>query len=783
MKNRKLAHSRNRFCSAISVAVASAALFASHSAQAANVTMTADDASGNSSFSGGPTYKWSDGGIAPHADDYFTETFLLRSPTATGNYTFGGSSLTLGGVAGSAAGRLVIKNNALGMTLNANYILNGGILDLNADPESTTATVAGTINVLGESIIAATNRTATDNELLIVTATINGSALLKVNGYFSGAGALVGTVRLNAVNPFSGTLRVMSPLSTFAHPINGALQLNNLNAAQNATVTLDTTTASGTAPAMSFLNTSNTGTYNIGALDNSSGYTPGLILNDTAGAAVALSVGSKSVNTAFRGALSGLGSITKVGSASTWTLSGANTYTGATTISEGTLSLTGSISGTSAITLSGTSIFSETATGVIGGAVAYTQNSSGASVFSGPNTYTGATIIRGGSLSVYGVNGTINQSTGITATGATLNFDNAAANVDRVKDAATVTLGGVNGGGTFKLNSVATAGATETIGVLTLDSGNSTVTLTGGTTGDAATATTTLAIAGALNRTNFATALVRATNFGSATTTLGRGMITLGTPPTGSALVGPTTAAGVGSDKTLKIIPFLVGGTNSTGAGTPSSIGSCWVTWDSTVGLRIVDASTEVVSPAVGYTTPTLHQNLRIGSTGITITNASGIAVNSLILSPASADAPFNSTNSNPLTIDSGAVLNAPNPGYVCSIGSGFSKLNLDNSEGVVTVVSNTLTINTPIDVTQGGVHAANGGLTKAGAGTPRARRQQSLHRPNHDQPGHLGGEQQLGHFLCRRLHGLHPAGCRAQPAQCGDRHRRQPRARRRRPT
>ena len=56
----------------------------------------------------------------------------------------------------------------------------------------------------------------------------------------------------------------------------------------------------------------------------------------TGGTAVALTVGGNSLSTTYSGALSGLGSLTKVGSGALW-LAGANNYSGVTTVNGGML--------------------------------------------------------------------------------------------------------------------------------------------------------------------------------------------------------------------------------------------------------------------------------------------------------------------------------------------------------------------------------------------------------------------------------------------------------------
>ncbi len=323
--------------------------------RAANVTMTASDAGGTSSFAAAG--HWSNGAAPVAGNSYDTGNFILRTTndiTSGNNYIFFGGSLSV-----DAGGRFLGKfgnngaaNNVSDTITVTNLILNGGYMDSaggSASVDNEFMIVAGNITVNAASGLGALGETTSAFETLNINAPISGSAALAVSGSTINAGADTGLVQLSAANPYSGTITVSN--GVIANSANGLLQLNNPNALSNATLNVNSVLANPVSFA------SGIGTFNVGALTGKAS----LALTDTAGSAVTLSVGGNNSSGIYTGVLTDGGSgggLIKVGSG-TLTIAATNLYSGATTVSGGTLSLggAGSISNSSSITVSSGAIF------------------------------------------------------------------------------------------------------------------------------------------------------------------------------------------------------------------------------------------------------------------------------------------------------------------------------------------------------------------------------------------------------------------------------------------
>ena len=383
------------------------------------------------------------------------------------------------------------------------------------------------------------------------------------------------------------------------------------------------------------------------------------------------------------------------------------TFANSNSFGDGKITINDNISTSGAIFNTSSFGQSHLIAGIIGiNVTGVTQSGAIGMTLTGANAYTSATSVTAGTLTVSGTSGSINGSTSVTVNGGILSLDNSLGNVDRLKDTLTLTLGGSNGSGTLSFTgNGATSSTTETIGGLSIDKGAATITLKG----VGATTLQTLAVGGTgFLRANNGTMLVRGDSLQTASVNATRLLIN-GASGTGLTLVGGGTAAvGVftaGTTKTLSIVPYFIGDTVNTGNG------SGFLTYDTTAGtgggLRPLAAG-EYNTLVAGYTTAATPENVK--AFGGTISTASDVTVNSLLFSTATQTL---TGSGGKLIVNSGAVAATANTEM---IGAGFSRLTLGNgtwNEGIITPTSgNTLSINTPIDVT------GSGALTKTGAGT-----------------------------------------------------------------
>jgi len=229
----------------------------------------------------------------------------------------------------------------------------------------------------------------------------------------------------NNANTYSGTITVI--------PMSGAnggsyLGVNGNTALANATI--DLSNGNNTSATLRFGNSplvfkTGIGTAALGALTGSAdvvltGYNAAGNPHAYGTDPITLVVGNNGLSTTYSGILSGLGGLTKVG-AGTLTLSSANTYTGNTVVNGGSLVLSGgSLSSTNYSVASGAT-FDVTASAL--GSLTLTGDqtlASGGTVIGAVNTTSGSKIYAG-TDGGYGTNKLNNDLT--LATGAQVNFD------------------------------------------------------------------------------------------------------------------------------------------------------------------------------------------------------------------------------------------------------------------------------------------------------------------------------------------------------------------------
>jgi outer membrane autotransporter protein len=296
-----------------------------------------------------------------------------------------------------------ITNQNDRVTLNAAGVAN------NLELDGTLTVGAGGSLALGDSL-----------KLGVLNVTSDPNLKIEAGGTVSATRAFVGDATGGAlgkisVNGAGSSLTVAPTNATTGRFLVGGNASGSLLIENAATVTVNGT-------GVLHLGSTGTGTLNVG----SSGVTAGSLAASsvvTGNAASAINFNHTGATT-FSAAVSGAGKVT-TNNGGTTTLSGNNTYTGGTTLNDTstlvgtTSSLQGNIVANTGTTVKFNQTGGGTYAGVLSGAGALVKEGTGNVTLSGANTYTGATNINAGTLSVNGsVVSAVNVNSGGTLGGS-----------------------------------------------------------------------------------------------------------------------------------------------------------------------------------------------------------------------------------------------------------------------------------------------------------------------------------------------------------------------------
>ena len=635
------------------------------------------------------------------------------------------------------------------LTLNGNGILGVGAL---TNSSATAATYSGLVTLGSASSIIATS----GNIILSNGGTITGSGYgLTLGGTTTGSsiasgiatdtGTLTkigsGTWSLSGTNTYSGGTTIsagtLSFRNTDAKPGSGSITV-----AAGATLGLGVSASGSPYFTPADLDALFAGSY------------AGVTLSATSLVGIDTTAGDFSYDSTIPVTTMGLN---KLG-ANKLTLTGANLYTGPTVVTAGTLAVSGlgtlgnsasfNITGTGTVDLGGTSqtvgpvnitgaatLSNGSLTGpsyaasnpsgtatvsaslLVSGSAGLTKTGASTLNLSGANTFTGTTIVNGGTLQISGAFGTINESTAIALlNGGNLTLTNTNATeaaVNRVKDTAGVTVTN-NGVITFTNSAVASVVYAETLGAIDLASGQLNVVLATNQNAAGNTQTLTLSSLTRSGTTSAATfsALGTAPN---ATTNMIK--VTGATQTTAGEIIAPW--ATVGTTAALQTdYAVYDGSTNLVPAAIATSAETAWTgsgNYTSTATANTLTASRTMNSwrynAAAGALTLGAFNfdtnGILNGNTGLLTISGTGVVRQ---LGTAAGNL-YITTGSGGITMTTASIVD--NTGALTLVKSGAGTLTFGTDN--VTTVTNTYTGGTIINA--GSIQLMAQGVTKLGSG------------------------------------------------------------------
>jgi fibronectin-binding autotransporter adhesin len=438
----------------------------------------------------------SSGGVITHTPNTISGSGSVLLMTGTlmlpgadsyqGGTTVNGGTLQIGNASslGSASNPLVVNGGTIDLngfsttvsTLNGT----GGTILTNGAPGTLTITSGGTFAGALQNGSGTLSLTQSGGTLTLTGAnTYGGTTTISAGTFQIGNGGTSGSLNTAGNVADSGSLVFdnISPgaTSTLGGIISGNGSLTQEGAGSTVILTGANSYSGGTTISAGTLQVGNGSTTGSIALGNNVTDNGSLVF-DTFG-----------TSKTFSGVISGNGTLTQEGTASTLIFTGAESYSGGTTISSGTIQIgnggtSGSINASAAIVNNGSLVFDSTnstaisQSSVISGTGKLTQEGTGNTlILSGANTFTGGTTVTAGTVQVGNLTalgattgpltvngGTVDlQGNGITigiltGTGGTILNNGAATTLSIGASAGSGTYGGVlaNGTGTLALNQV-----------------------------------------------------------------------------------------------------------------------------------------------------------------------------------------------------------------------------------------------------------------------------------------------------------------------------------------